>query len=362
VNRPLMLAVAIGVLLPAVAGAQETPTESRPAQPIQEGIILPARPATVSVATVTTTAPAPQTAGVRKRRGMVGYIEDATVTSKVRLRFDLGYEYKAPDRAEFFYAKCGCYQKDAAPFGDPDAPGPGTGVPTELNAQQFYALGEYVIGTRASLFAELPFRAIQPQGFLDFGPDYVPFDDQSGIGDIRAGAKFSLMADDTRDVTLMFRAGLPTGDASKGTSTDTWTIEPALLIRQDVNERVGIEAQFGTLHPFGGSRSHDSDDKKFSGHIIFYGVGPSFDVVDNEQVRFTPVAELVGWRVIGGSQTLCFADLSCDYPADDNIVNLKLGARATISGRHSLYGGYGWALTDAAWYDKIVRFEYRYEF
>jgi hypothetical protein len=293
---------------------------------------------------------------------MVGYIEDATVTSKVRMRFDLGYGYDAPDRAEFFYAKCGCYVFDAEPFGDLDAPGPGPGVPTELNAQQFYALGEYVVRGGISLFAELPFRAIQPQGFLPFGSPYDPFPDQSGIGDIRAGAKVSLMADDTREATLLFRAGFPTGDARKGASTDTWTIEPALLIRQNLNERIGIEGQIGSLHPFGGSRSHDSDDKKFSGHIIFYGIGPSFDVVDTDQVRFTPVVELVGWRVIGGSQTLCGPDLTCVYEADDNIVNLKVGARTTIGGRNSLYVGYGWALTSAAWYDKIVRFEYRYEF
>jgi hypothetical protein len=358
VNRPLMLAVAIGVLMPALAGAQETPTGTTPTPSTQEGIILPARSATFNFATTAT----PSQVGVRKRRGgMVGYIEDATITSKVRMRFDLSYGYEAPDRAEFFYAKCGCYVFDPAPYGDLEAPGPGPGVPTELNAQQFFALGEYVIGSRASLFAEVPFRAIQPQGFVAFGSPYDPFPDQSGIGDIRAGAKVSLLADDTRDVTLMFRAGFPTGDASKGTSTDTFTIEPALLIRQDLNERAGIEAQFGTLHPFGGSRSADSDDEKFSGHILFYGIGPSFDVVNTEQVRFTPIAELVGWRVIGGNQTLCPTASECFYDADDNIVNLKLGAR-TAFGRNSFYVGYGWALTDAAWYDKIVRFEYRYEF
>jgi hypothetical protein len=40
---------------------------------------------------------------------MVGYVEDATIESKVRLRFDSAFHDTAPDRAEFFYAKCGCY-------------------------------------------------------------------------------------------------------------------------------------------------------------------------------------------------------------------------------------------------------------
>ena len=45
-----------------------------------------------------------------------------------------------------------------------------------------------------------------------------------------------------------------------------------------------------------------------------------------------------------------------------NIVNLKLGARTTFNEVSSFYVGYGFAMTDAQWYGKIVRFEYRYAF
>ena len=41
--------------------------------------------------------------------------------------------------------------------------------------------------------------------------------------------------------------------------------------------------------------------------------------------------------------------------------NLKLGARVT-SGGNSFYVGYGFALTDSVWYDKIFRIEYRATF
>jgi hypothetical protein len=44
-----------------------------------------------------------------------------------------------------------------------------------------------------------------------------------------------------------------------------------------------------------------------------------------------------------------------------DIVNLKIGVRVGID-RGSFYAGYGRALTDAAWYTDIVRFEYRYSF
>src|SRR5262249_49922728 len=89
------------------------------------------------------TAPAPAPAAVpapalpRRRGSMVGYIEDATVGSQVRLRYELGFHAHVPDRAEFFYAKCGCYAGLPAgnPFADPNAPGPAPGIVSDLNFQ-----------------------------------------------------------------------------------------------------------------------------------------------------------------------------------------------------------------------------------
>jgi hypothetical protein len=40
-------------------------------------------------------------------------------------------------------------------------------------------------------------------------------------------------------------------------------------------------------------------------------------------------------------------------------VNLKLGARTSFNDGGSVYVGFGWGLTDAIWYDKIFRVEYR---
>ena len=40
-----------------------------------------------------------------------GYIDNAIIGSQVRLRFDIASDNQAPDRAEFFDAKCGCYRE-----------------------------------------------------------------------------------------------------------------------------------------------------------------------------------------------------------------------------------------------------------
>ncbi len=89
----------------------------------------------------------------------------------------------------------------------------------------------------------------------------------------------------------------------------------------------------------------------------------------SSRVRFSPVVELVGWRVLSGFQTgnpaggsgpsAPFADAS---KASPNIVNIKIGARLTMMEMASIYVGFGHHLTDATWYDDIFRIEYRVGF
>jgi hypothetical protein len=303
--------------------------------------------------------PRPADTGSRRRPSMVGYIEDAGIHSQIRLRFDAGFGNTAPDRAEFFYAKCGCFKTWPVPYIDPEAPGPGGAIPTELNFQQFYSFGEIAVRDRFSLFAELPVRALQPDGFITARP---PWPDRVGVSDLRFGAKAALLADDSRTVTFQLRASAPTGDASKGMGTHNFSLEPALLYHQDITERFGLEAQIGDSHPFDGSRGPTTDSADFSGDVFFYGIGPSFDLVTTDRVRFTPVFELVGWRVLGGFQTDCRA-LACFGDAKGiNVVNVKVGARTTVANRNSIYVGMGWGLTDEVWYDKLFRLEYRLGF
>jgi hypothetical protein len=351
--RICLASLLLAIVLTGTAGAQE---QQQPSNTLTLSATPPA-PEVQQTAKPTR----PPVRAARRRGSMVGYIEDASVRSQLRFRFDSGFGNNVPDRAEFFYAKCGCYQLDPPPFQDPDAPGPGPGVPTELDFQQFYAFGEAALGDRFSLFGELPIRAIQPQGFLDFGPDYAPFPDSSGLGDIRFGVKGALLASDEAGLTIQGRMSAPSGNAAKGLGSNLWSVEPALLYHQNLGDRVGLEAQFGVWLPIGGSDGVDSPDK-FSGNVLYYGIGPSFDVVSTDRVQFSPVVELVGWHVLDGFQTAC-DPVACSFDAAGvNVVNLKVGARTTLADRNSFYVGYGWALTDQVWYDRLFRFEYRYTF
>jgi hypothetical protein len=304
--------------------------------------------------------PTPPPASRRRRGSMVGYIDDAIIESKVRVRFDAGFHDTVPDRAEFFYAKCGCY----APV-DPNTPGPRPGSAKDLNFQQLNVWGEYAVNDRLSAFAYVPVRWIQPKAFIESSlAGQIPFPDQSGFGDLRAGVKVGAVASDDQSLTVQGQFYFPTGDAGKGLGTDHASFEPALLYYQRVSDVVVLESQVGVWFPIGGSSAFPgASDGDFSGNVFYYGIGSSFEIYKTDRVRFAPVIELVGWHVASGFQTIEGPAGEVRTPSADgtNIVNLKFGARITVD-RGSFYVGYGHALTDATWYDDIVRFEYRFSF
>jgi hypothetical protein len=279
---------------------------------------------------------------------MVAYIDNAIVASQIRMRFDAAFHDHFPDRAEFFYAQCGC---------NPGlVPGPPALV-SDLNFQQLRFYGEFAPINRVSGFVELPVRWIQPTVKLG------SFTNQAGFGDVQAGLKFAMLASSNRYLTLQFQAYFPSGDSTKGLGTDHYSIEPALLYYQRVSDRLAVEAQIGGWHPLEGSSGKVSTGarEQFSGDVIFYGIGPSYEIYRSEHVRFAPVLELVGWSVRSGLETNA-GPVVVETADGVNIFNLKIGARTTFGSHSSLYFGYGRALSDASWYRDLMRIEYRYSF
>ena len=228
---------------------------------------------------------------------MVGYIEDATVESKLRVRFDTASHNRVPDRAEFFYGKCGCYRflPTVATGLDPDAPGPQAELANDVNFQQLDAWGEYAVGHGFSIFGQLPVRWLQPKSFIP--GTGAGFEDQSGISDVRAGARFGLASSEEQSVTLQAQFFMPTGDAAKAMGTNHASFEPELLYFRQVSDVVTLESQFGVWIPFGGSAGVPTTvDEDFSGSVLNYGIGSGFDLLRRNGLRFGPVVELVGWH------------------------------------------------------------------
>jgi Putative MetA-pathway of phenol degradation len=295
---------------------------------------------------------------------MVGYIDNAIVGSQVRVRFDAAFDDNFPDRAEFFYAKCSCYTQlnhtKLQNAYDPNAAGPGPGIPTTLNLQQLYFNVEYAPTKRFSVFTEVPLRWIQPQGFVTTPFNFAPFGNQAGLSDVQAGFKFAMVASSNHYFTFQFRTYFPSGDSSKGLGTNHYSVEPSVLYYQRLTDRWTAEGQLGDWHPIGGDAGVPiSSSEGFAGDIFSYGIGPAYQLYKGERVRFTPVVELFGWTVLSGFQT---EKPGASKVNGTSIVNLKAGVRTSIGNRNSFYVGFGQALTHELWYKHIIRLEYRYSF
>jgi hypothetical protein len=289
---------------------------------------------------------------------IVGYIDNAIVHSEVRVRFDAAMDDQTPDRAEFFYAKCGCYT--ALPPGtaafDPNAPGPGPGIPRSVNFQQLYFYGEYAPHPHLSVFMQLPFRWLQPQSFPGSGQ---AFPSAGGFGDVQIGLKFAPLVSSSHTLTFQFKTFLPSGDASIGLGTNHISIEPSLLYYQRLSGRIAVEAEVGDTHPLSSSAGVPTvGSHGFAGDVFFYGAGPSYQFIRDEHFGLAGVIEVVGWNVRSGYVTGPVNPST----AGVNIVNMKVGPRFAFGSHHSWYIGYGIALTSENWYRDIFRTEYRYSF
>ena len=291
----------------------------------------------------------------------VGYIDNAIVGTQLRFRFDAAFGSNRPDRAEFLWAKCGCFRVDGT---DPDAPGPAPSTPTaaggiretRVDYQELRLDMEYALTDRFSAFIEAPFRTLNP----------TVNDNAAGFGDLRAGVKYGLFARSDRSLTFQLRTYLPTGDSFRGLGTHHVSLEPALLYFQRLSDRWTLEAELRDWVPIRGSSGLGTSQPtgSFAGNILRWGLGVSWEAYSAGSLRVTPVAEVVGWTVWGG-----FASGSTDgtthfveSAAGDTIVNLKTGLRISHSHRSSLYVGYGRSLTGDIWYRDIVRIDYRVTF
>jgi hypothetical protein len=257
----------------------------------------------------------------------VGYIDDAIPTTQVRFRSDFAYGVNEPDRAGFFW---------------PGTSGPPLGE-SKVDYQEISAYVEWAATPRFSAFVEVPVRFVNPEINANAG----------GLSDINAGFKWAFVAEEDRYVTFQLRVYASSGDGDLGLGTNHVNFEPALLFNQRLTDRLLLEGEFRDWIPVATS--------SFSGNVLRYGLGVSYDTYPWQHVRVSPVAEFVGWTVLSGSESLPITDIPVDA-GGDTIVNAKLGVRTVFGGNREVYVGYGRALTGDVWYKDILRLEYRRTF
>jgi hypothetical protein len=324
-----------------------------------------------------------------------GYIDSAIIRSRLRVRYESAYDLNAPDKAEFFYAKCGCFGNPLN-FGMPVAGNPRTVIFNAPNALKMGydprargpQHGRHVLAGRnngINQFSGDPRIDYQEQAtYLEYAPlrNFSTFiempvrflnptlvSNANGFSDINMGFKYAFVADPNAYYTFQFRTYVPTGAADKGLGTGHTSLEPALLVFQRLTDRIYFSGEFRDWIPVQGSN--------FAGNILRYGIGLTYNIVLTEHFRVAPVNEVVGWTILGGKEVVPVANppfAMVHSVAGQTIVNEKIGIRfglgnysqpgggSALNDRHSFYVGYGQVLTGDHWYKEIFRMEYNYWF
>jgi hypothetical protein len=260
-----------------------------------------------------------------------GYIDSAIPGDQLRLRFDTGWDNRRANRAEFFYAK-------AAPLG------PGLARPeSKVDNQDLTGYVEAALSERLSGFVELPWR------FLELevnGP-------KNGLADMDAGFKYALLDGPDLVTTFQLRTFLPTGEARRGLSTAHVSLEPALLVYERLDDRLGWEGELRCWVPIGGT--------DFAGEVLRYGVGVHYNLFQARSLQCTPVVECIGWTALDGKVSIVdpLRQVFVRSAAGDTIVDLKVGFHMQKGEAWDIYTGYGVPLTTEKWYQGIYRVEFR---
>jgi len=220
-----------------------------------------------------------------------------------------------------------------------------------IDYQEIRTYLEIAPAERFSVFGEVPVRFINP----------TTNDNQQGLGDVNAGAKFAFLYSEDTVATAQIRVQAPTGDPGKGLGTSDWWLEPGVLFYQRLTERLFLEAEVRDYIPV--NTGHD-----FAGNVVRYGVGLSFLLYDSPGFRIVPVGEAVGWTVLNGKQTDFNNVVPIQDAAGTTIVNAKMGVRVGFGqyrdqpgflNRADIYLGYARALTGNVWYEDLARAELR---
>src|SRR6185369_11563778 len=117
----------------------------------------------------------------------VGYIDSAIPGNVLRLRSDLAYNNRQPERAEFFYAETGAGHR---------------GLPLDERSVDYQDLSlyiEHVLGDRLSAFVEVPYRMAN----FDINENH------SGLSDINLGVKYAWISSECTVLSSQFRLYTP---------------------------------------------------------------------------------------------------------------------------------------------------------
>ncbi len=293
-----------------------------------------------------------------------GYIDSAIIRSRFRMRYDDAFNLNSPDRAEYFYAKCGCFgnpmnlgvpgfaklydQRALGPLRNQMSathPGLNYSGETRINYQVAATLlrirGESVdvdVHRDAGAVRQFPVtdrprpqpgQSLQYLWMVGHESGLQTPSSPNPIGSTRSSSG------------SMFRPA-----RLKGLGTEHPSLEPGFLIFQRLSDRLYFSGELLDWIPVNATN--------FAGNVLTYGAGLAYNIALTDHARVAPVVEFVGWTVFNGYQLEPNGKFNPSNPASfvtgnvpekvvsaggDTIVNGKFGLRFGLGNYNQPGGG-----------------------
>jgi hypothetical protein len=292
----------------------------------------------------------------------------------MRLRWDSGFNFKNPDRAEYFLARERVNQLE--PAGPCTRHGFGKGldcIPSRLDYQDLSLYTEGASGGFGA-FVEIPYREIEPVTSA-ISPNVCCT--RSNFADLTVGTKSLLMDNQLMQLTFQFKTFIPTGDFTKGLGTNHVSLEPALLFTVRWTAETYIQGQLAYWIPIAGDDLYQGNifHLHFSlNHVLWRPLS---------NVYVVGTAEFNEWSVLGGNYTKTdflvvpppssggFPSLTqmrggnagpVPVSATTGMFSLGPGVRLFFCDNVDLGVGSAFSVTGDHWAEELIRVEFRWRF
>ncbi len=255
--------------------------------------------------------------------------------SHMRLRWDSGYNFEFPDRAEYFWARA-----------DGDGKGPSPIIPgrSRLRYMEFTYYTEAAAGPFGA-FVEIPYRRVENEVYKH----------ESGFADMNVGTKSVLIDCELLLLTFQFKTYIPIGQAAKGLGTDHVSLEPSLLWALQLAPDVYFQGQAAYFIPIAG-------DDIYAGDIFHYHLSLNFTFWRPiPDVQLIASAELNGWSVLDGAYTDP-VDPAVIQRARDHLLSAGPGMRLVICDKLDFGFGAAFGITENNFAKDLYRAELRWRF
>jgi hypothetical protein len=273
--------------------------------------------------------------------------------TQMRLRWDSGWNFRFPDRAEYFWAAERSRSKAPAPVVVPDPHNPRVAAPkgpkavNDIDYRQFSLYTEVALN-RFGIFFEVPYRRVESE------PTLVDF---SGFADLITGTKSLLVDCPLAQLALQFKVFIPSGQPSKGLGTGHVSLEPSLLLGLRLAPETYLQTQFAYWIPIGG-------DQVYAGDVFHYHLSLNQTLWrPTGGLQLVGVIEGNGWAVLDGAYTQILDNGTLQTNrARGHIFSAGPGLRLFICDRYDLGVGSSFAFGSTRWAQSLVRAELRWRF